>query len=221
MRARIRVVSYSDESLKGTRRPRLPVLVPCVVYPQLSYSCQPPFGLSEALLARCCCLRRCKTADIVFARHSQFHFSAIAIAEHVCACMRRWHNSCVPRHRTYPDTTRYQAQLVPRRDLRRNNMYMRTKVAVELTRRGLAHACPNYSLIEEVYIAIRTMSMHTVVRWVDMPMQVYSSFTLPSLLPRGLKWHFAVVTCCVWQLYTCLCALQHTFMPIALSVSFP
>ena len=132
VRARVRrVVSYSDESLKGTRRPRLPVLVPCVVYPQLSCSCQPPFGLSEALLARCCCLRRCRAADIIFARHSQFHFSAIAIAEHVRVCTQRWHNSCVPRHCTYPDTvrtqtlyvprhTRTQSQLVPRRDLRRN-----------------------------------------------------------------------------------------------------
>ena len=123
MRARVRVVSYSDESLKGTRRPRLPVLVLCMVCPQLSCSCQPPFGLSEALLARCCCLRRCRAADIVFGRHSQFHFSAIVIAEHVRACTRRWHNSCIPRHRTYPDTTRTHAQLVPRRDLHRNNMY--------------------------------------------------------------------------------------------------
>ena len=113
MRARVRGVSYSDESLKGTRRPRFPVLVPCVVYPQLSCACQPPFDLSEALLARCCCLRRCRAADshIVFARHSQFHFSAIANAEHMRVCTRRWHNSCVSRHRTYPDTTRTQVQL--------------------------------------------------------------------------------------------------------------
>ena len=102
VRARVRVVSYSDESLKGTRRPRLPVLVPCVVYPQFSCSCQPPFGLSEALLARCCCLRRCRAADIAFARHSQFHFSAIAIAEHVSACMRRWHNSSLARLAPHP-----------------------------------------------------------------------------------------------------------------------
>ena len=127
VRARVRVVSYSDESLKGARRPCLPVLVPCVVYPQLSCSCQPPFGLSEALLARCCCLQRCRAADIVFARHSQFTSLQIAIAnaEHVRACTRHWHNSCIPRHRTYPDTTRTQVQLVPRRDLRRINRQSR------------------------------------------------------------------------------------------------
>ena len=34
---------------------------------------------------------------------------AIAIAEHVHACTRRWYNSCVPRHRMYADTTRTKA----------------------------------------------------------------------------------------------------------------
>ena len=86
-------------------------MISCILY----CSCQPPFGLSEALLARCCYLRRCRAADIVFARHSQFHFSAIAIAEHVRACTRR--DAGITR--AYPDTVRTQTQLVPRRDLRR------------------------------------------------------------------------------------------------------
>ena len=51
MCARVRVVSYSDESWKGTRQPRLPVLVPCMVSPQLSYACQPPFAAEASLRA--------------------------------------------------------------------------------------------------------------------------------------------------------------------------
>ena len=109
--ARVRGVSYSDESLKGTRRPRLPVLVPCVVYPQLSCSCQPPFGLSGALLACCCCLRHCRAADIIFARHSQFHFSVLNNCELLSTCV----------HVRDAGITRTQAQLVPRRYMRCNN----------------------------------------------------------------------------------------------------
>ena len=45
------VLVYSDESLKGTRRPRLPVLVPCMVSPQLSCACQPPFAEEASLRA--------------------------------------------------------------------------------------------------------------------------------------------------------------------------
>ena len=50
--ARVRVALYSDESLKGTRQPHLPILVLCVVYPQLSCGCQPPFT-TEASLHAC------------------------------------------------------------------------------------------------------------------------------------------------------------------------
>ena len=116
MRARVRVVSYSDESLKGTRKPHLYL---CRVW--CIHSSPAPVSLHSAspkLFSHAVVVYG--TVELPTSFSLGIHSFTSLQLRLLSTCVRVRDAGIT---RAYPDTVHTQIQLVPRRDLRRNNMY--------------------------------------------------------------------------------------------------